>query len=535
MKGFKNLVVLLISALAFALATPKASAVAISDSPSFLVWNRSCQWTLNYRVDKNGFNKCGDWTRNNISISFSSSNNAPYNAFINNNTSTSWGSNTTLSYFWQIYKKDGYLQINTYNLYYDLVPEYVPFAGVSENFDGQTVLLNNIWFWNNFFVLYDDNLTHTLQYIWNYKIKDYIIFVDPLTSSLESSSYDNFYLISIPQKKAWSMKLVQMHLDNIFYGALADYEIKNFPFVNSYTLTQTTNTTIFPKYSNYMSNSTSYVPNDIWFIYTKDLEYIAPNFWWSNNNNTDTENWVSNFNVALVNDYNDCVNKWENLRKALQLSTMCKLQWEDTWENIIINTGLNYTWSNTYCIDLDQFIFTAYNIYSWNWNNWIINENTNLQDNSASFNDLIFSWYYNSVFIDSWHNISWLPNWNSWCTAYTVSNFYNNEKSTIEKISDSLTDFFGSGVAWIYNDTVWSHSTFSWLVSSLSVWTSGFFNSYLFDPYITQFNSWYNKFYSAVNLSGCSVIKQTFPDTIYWDIVFYVAIIWFILLFLKLL
>ena len=529
MKGFKNLVILLICALAFALATPKAEAIAISDSPSFSVntfWNYN--WTFTYRYDKNYFSRYNDWSKKNVSITYKSSA-SPFASYIWN-----WGNAVINKSFMGSYVKNSwYLTLKAYDISYNLLEESIPFAWVSENFDWTNVLLTNIWFWNNTFILYDDNLTHTLQYIWNYKIKDYIIFLDPLTETLESASYDNFYLISIPQKKAWSLKLLITHLDNIFYWNLSDYDIKTFPYTSSYTLTQITWSTIFPKYTSYMSSNNSYIDNDIWFLYNKDSVYISPDFdWWTSE---DTENWQSNMNISLVNNYNQCVNKWENLRKALQLASMCKLQGETAWENIIIDTWLNYTWSYSYCIDLDSFIASAYNIYSWNWNNSIINENVNLQDNTAPFNDLIFSWYYNSVFIDNNNNISWLPNGNSRCSAYTVSSFYDSEKSTIEKISDSITDFFWEDIAWIYKDSIESHTTFSWLIASLSAWTSWFFNWYLFDPYITQFNSWYNKFYSAVNLSGCTVIKQTFPDTAYWDIVFFVAVVSLIFIFIKLL
>lgn len=526
MKGVKNFIILLGFALAFALATPKASALSISDVWGFCnEWNANYTYKIQYSYDtynfivRNSFNPRAD-----VSISFKSWL-EPYRTFYNVCSSAS------KSFMGYYRKQDWYLDLRTYDINYNLLESDIALSGVLWDFSWYYVPLTNIWLANNNYILYNDDLSHTLQYLWNYKIRDYIVWVDPLTSTLNDDTIDNFYLISIPKRKAWSLKVDSTTLQDFFYWNIANYDFRSLNYTNSYSLTQTTNTTIFPKNSVYMNNTRSYFDNDIWFNYIKDGSFIAPDFW----DNIETDTDTNYFNVQLVNYYNSCVNKWENLRKALQLSAYCKLQWESAWENIIINTWLNYTWSYSYCSELDQFIVNAYWLYSWNWNNWIINENTDLQDNSAPFNDLIFSWYYNSLFIDSNHNLSWLPNWNSRCSAFTVSQFYNNEKSTIEKISDSITDFFGSGVAWIYNDTVWSHSTFSWLITSLSAWTSWFFNSYLFDPYIEQFNSWYNKFYSAVNLSWCSVIKQTFPDTIYWDIVFYVAIIWLILLFLKLL
>ena len=385
----------------------------------------------------------------------------------------------------------------------------------------------NIHFRHDSIIFYTSDYSHSLQYRWWSVFYDWVVYSDPYSDS------DNFWLIHTPEKKAWSMTQSNKQF-------LSDYmlwkqnlpisDFVHFPYDKSYTI------------SNWWS---SFFPPTAWnqfkdrwwnlwwktFLYNIDLNYSAPVYWNNNNDNI----WESNFNIGLVNQYNKCVNKGENLRKSLHLAIMCKLQWEDSRENIIINTGLNYTGSYSYCLDLDNFINSVYSVYSWNWNIWLINENVDIMDYNAPFNDLIFSWYYNSVFIDENQNVSWLPVGNNWCSAYTVWSFYDNEKSTIEKISESITDFFGSGVASIYNETVWTHSTFSWLITSLSVWTSGFFTEYLFDPYIEQFNSGYNKFYSAVNMTGCSFIKQTFPDTIYWDLVFFVAVVSLIFIFIRLL
>ena len=270
------------------------------------------------------------------------------------------------------------------------------------------------------------------------------------------------------------------------------------------------------------------------FQYSYENNFISPD---STDNLPDSNVSQDNnyFNAALVDQYNDCVNKWENLRKALHLSALCKYQDTNTErENIIYITWLDYTWTASYCQQLDNYVVNLYNTYSWNWATGVFSYDVNLQDYTLPINQLIFAWFFHSVVVWSDWQISWLPNWNDRCAAYTVSNFNQNNKSTIELIWDEITSFFWSGVAKYYKDTINNNNTFSWLLESIKNWTSWYFTEYLFNPYIVMFNSWYNDFHSKVWLSSCSSIQNSVWSLVLWDYALYIVafVIIFILIML---
>lgn len=418
-------------------------------------------------------------------------------------------------------------EVNTYNSI--VVPE----AWLNYLFrsDWQYHLLNNVYVFHDSIVLYDDNFTHTLQFLWWTTIENVVLFTDPLTSST-TNWLDNFYLIDFIWKKAYSLNILAQHIPNLFFGYLSEYNIKEFPYTSSYTLTPIENATAFPTF-NWYFEKWNHFDNDIGFLYTLDWQFIAPDFWGAGSTDTDDNN--DYFNANLINNYNSCVNKWENLRKYLQLMWYCYWQSED-WtliSNILASNGqYNYTGDLLYCQRLSQFNSNIYSAYINQWNSWSSFNEVNLQDFNAPFNDLVYSWFNNSVVIDSSWHVSWLPNWNAWCTAYTVSDFYNKEKSFIEKVSESLTDFFWESIADKFEDSIGNHTTFSWLISSISEWTSWFFSDYLFDPYVQQFNSWYNAFHTDLGINNCSNITSSFSWMPFWNTALYIvsAILIFILL-----
>ena len=112
MKGFKNFVVLLVCALAFALATPKASAISISDMGSFSrEWNWNYSRTLKYAYNYyNFFYRNGAFSPNtDVVISFNSSK-EPYRSF--------YGvvSSANPSFMWYFNKLDWYFDLRTYDI-----------------------------------------------------------------------------------------------------------------------------------------------------------------------------------------------------------------------------------------------------------------------------------------------------------------------------------------------------------------------------------------------------------------------------------
>ena len=403
----------------------------------------------------------------------------------------------------------------------------------------------DMWFpyhWT--FVLYSSDTHHSIQLIWSKRLIDKVLYVDPYQSS------DNVYVIDFYQWKAWSVTYpTETELDKKLLSALmfwwiwnTDEFLKSFKYMadndwKSYTI-ETWWTYFFPPtYSQW--SSSYYDSSDGYHEFSTETSYYWLTRYYKPDWQFESPDWefteVNNYNEKLVNDYNQCVNKWENLRKALHLAVMCKNQDENTiWENIIIRTWLDYTWTASYCLQLDNYVVDLYSVYSWNWATWIFSYDVNLQDNSLPINQLIFAWYYHSVVVDNQWNISWLPSWNSWCAAYTLSNYYDENKTWVEKIADEITSFFGTGVARYYQDTIDNWQSFWWLIDSIKNWTSWYFTDYLFDPYIVMFNSWYNDFHNKIWVWSCSDIQNSVWSLVLWDYALYIVafVIIFILIML---
>lgn len=381
----------------------------------------------------------------------------------------------------------------------------------------------------------------------SYQFKAWIEYVDwiVLANPYDDDWVDNLWFIKLKSWKAWSTTVsvatawdimlwnTILRLDDLYtlfwdsstakYYTISRWGVNPFPFQVKNLYDQTDK-----------KINSIYAQQDM-FQYSYENNFLSPD---STQNLPDSNVSQDNnyFNANLINEYNNCVNKWENLRKALHLAVMCKNQDENTErENIIYNTWLDYTGSASYCQQLDNFVVNLYSLYSWNRATWVLDYDINLQYISAPINNLIFAWYYHSVMVDANWNISWLPNWNSRCASYTVSNFQNQNKSTIEKISDEITSFFWTGIAKYYQDTINNNQTFSWLLASIKNWTSWYFTQYLFDPYIAMFNSWYNDFHSKIWVWSCSDIHNSVWWLVLWDYALYIVAVVIIFIFIMLL
>ena len=394
----------------------------------------------------------------------------------------------------------------------------------------ETALLDNIFFWHDSIILYDDWFRHTLQYKWRYAIEYVAFLVDPL----QNTTSDNFWLIDFLWRKAYSTTLWTWIINDMYFWIGFDqYDYKTVNYEKSYSMVYTTWWNWFPTLNmvSKLDRPTYKILNDDSFIYNVDPFTIQPEYWTNDNNNLNSSN--NYFNAALIDQYNDCVNKWENLRKVLHLAALCK--YEDTnteRENIIYNTWFDYTWTAVYCQQLDSFAYNLYNTYSWNWASGVFSYDVNLQDYTLPINQLIFAWFFHSVVVWSNWQISWLPNWNDRCAAYTVSNFNNNNKSTIEIIADDLNAAFWSWIAKQYADTINSSNTFSWLLSAIKDWTSWFFADYLFDPYTAMFNSWLNEFQNKFWFWSCENIQNWFWGLQLWNYALYIVAVVIIFIFI---
>ena len=527
MKMIKNTIKLLGLFAVFCVATlqNKADAIKIADVPSSI-------YTINTTTNNYQSNVL---MNNNWRFFFSD---VPFATYLKSYSSVAiqFGSNPSHAQFtWVKASKDN--SNLTVQLWHEGIKDWVsyvfPVNWLTFTFKNwETALLDNIFFWHDSVILYDDSFRHTLQYKWSIAIEYVVFLVDPL----QSTTSDNFWLIDFLDKKAYSTTLWSWVIyDLFFWQNFTNYNFQSINYEKSYSLSQTTWSVWFPSQMNMYQKSISYTPwhfdNDVSFVYSLDPFTIQPEYWTNDNNNLNSNK--NYFNAALIDQYNDCVNKWENLRKALHLAALCK--YEDTnteRENIIYNTWFDYTWTAVYCQQLDSFAYNLYNTYSWNWASGVFSYDVNLQDYTLPINQLIFAWFFHSVVVWSNWQISWLPNWNDRCAAYTVSNFNNNNKSTIEIISDDLNAAFWSWIAKQYADTINSSNTFSWLLSAIKDWTSWFFADYLFDPYTAMFNSWLNEFQNKFWFWSCENIQNWFWGLQLWNYALYIVAVVIIFIFI---
>ena len=354
-----------------------------------------------------------------------------------------------------------------------------------------------------------------------------------LANPYDSDWQDNLRLIKLKEWKAWSTTvpvsrawdlmiwneiLSNTDIYSLFwdsstakYYTISRWGVNPFPFQTKWQYDQTDH------------HIKSTLESEEMFLYSYSNNFQAPNDSSTlPDSNTPNNNPSNYYDSSLIQWYNECVNKWENLRKAVHLAVMCKNQDENTLrENIIYNTWLDYTWTASYCIQLDNYVVTLYEKYKDNWATGVFSYDINLQDNSAPINQLIFAWYYNSVVVWPNWDISWLPSWNSWCASWTSTNFENQNQSWLEKVANTFNNYFGSGVTNIYTNSLTSSLWFSWMVDSISSWTNNYFVTRFFNPYIEQFNLWTNAFNNVVNVPSCSNIHNWIWTYSWWNIALY--------------
>lgn len=406
----------------------------------------------------------------------------------------------------------------------------------SDTINWESVIFDKWFPWHWSIILFSSSTNHSIQIIWNKTLLDKVVYVDPRAVT------DNLRVIDYYKWKAWSITIPyddtlvlssymfwEWGQDNKFFydfELMADNDWKSYSIQTwgSYWWPQTISQGTY----NYYSTADWYhyyqtEDSTIWDtrFYKEDLQYFSPDWWLSYESSTSDY-----FNSDVINEYNKCVNKWENLRKYLNLMWYCRRQSQDsTMISDILSSQWQYiyTWDLLYCKSLVDFNKQVFNIYSGTWNYSDTFKNVDLYDYDASFNDLVFSWFNNAIIIqENWH-VDNLPSWNSWCSSYTISEFNNSNKSWLESVADYITDFFWSDIADDFKSNVWDWNSFSWIVDSFSSWLSWYFNNRFFAPYIEEFNNWRSTFSNVVNVPQCSVIKESVWVYSWWNI----ALFWF--------
>lgn len=402
------------------------------------------------------------------------------------------------------------------------------------------ITYDSVLFWHNSVIFWNTWSNDTLQYMPWVTYHNWILISNPF---IDDVSVPNLYFIKLNKNqargtrvsvaRAWQiMQWDEILSDEDIYEIFGPSNKSNVKFYN-----------ISRNWSHFWPNETQLKYNQSdsilsshstqvteWFIYLPTLEEFYP---WSDLPSWDNwNNWSSiddYYSSSLIKWYNECWNKAENLRKYLTLFWYCTWQ-EDNYpqlpSNILhTNWSYNYTWDNYYCTQLADFHNNIYNLYSWNWNNWVLNQDVDLYDiMNNNFNDLIISWWNNGITYDlnNWHMDN-LPSVNNVCSVYNVVNIQQNEKSRVEKAWESITNFFWSWVTNNYYNSIKNWLGFSWMIDSISEGTSWYFNSRFFSPYINEFNNWRFTFSNVVNVPQCSIIKESVWVYSWWNI----ALFWF--------
>lgn len=363
---------------------------------------------------------------------------------------------------------------------------------------------------------------------------NWILLANPYDSDWE----DNLWLIKLQEWKAWSTTVsVSRAWDLMIWNEiLSNTDIYSLFWDSStakyYTISRW-GVNPFPFETKWQYNQTnqhikSTLESEDMFLYSYSNNFQAPN---DSSNLPDSNNPSNNpsnyYSSQLINTYNECWNKAENLRKRLTLSFYCSRQDPSVdVDNFLIARSVdNYTWYASNCLSLQAFSKNLMQLYTWERNNWILNDEVWLYDiMTTPFNDLAFAWRFHSAYLNysgSNASIEWLPSVSSVCAVYNVVNYQENNQSWHEKASETLTDMFWSDVASNYINSIRSWQTFWWLINSIWTWTSSYFTNRFFEPYQTQFYSWMNAFNDVVSLSSCSVIHNSVWTYSRWDIALY--------------
>lgn len=543
MKKIRGLLVLLLSAFGLTLSSPNVFALSFTNYFNLPAYGCS---TSTFAESLLKYSSVWIFSKSNIS------NYSNYDTLVLTNSTPNYRFNVDCSYQWgrpwwvsflKPTKESNQMTIwlYNYNWWYDNV--VLPKSWYTHTMkNGETVVFDNIYLWHWFFVLYTSWYTHTLQFFHDYYLEDYIIFTDPLESSLQNSSLDNFYVISFPKLKAWWMKLLEMHIDPIFKWNLDNYSISQFPFTSSYTLTQSNSNSPFPVFSSYMSASVSNwsnlnwerFKNDVWFIYQKDLDFVSPDFWWSEDEEESTWSYVSS-DLTAWNNWNSCTNDYSHRNFVVQNRIACRSDYQNWVQDL--------TWYNA----VSSFIQSA-NIYNENltWEiesyfawieltnscQWLLNNAVHLSKLYNNYLDRDFEYYSDVInelkYIRSENPYSletycwskptlptelwWITNNSNVCNMESWANIVN------------CFQFWSSTTS---NDT-WSNTYFWQTVDNIRWLIQWAFDSEFLSPIVDNYNQWKSVIQYGVSCDvNNNLLKIPYIDYVVWLL----AILIFFLLF----
>lgn len=190
--------------------------------------------------------------------------------------------------------------------------------------DGRKFTFTQVFFHPYQFTLYDPVSKNSLTFLGKNKLINAILLANPKLNT------DNVRLVDLHARKAWSITMEQQSARDILLGRnlSADY-LKTLQFTKSYT--------VFEWWQKITPGSwvNEYYSQWSWFIYTLDVDFVAPK-WSTPDTNTG--------NVAAV-EYGKCANYRSDIKNLAYYSQKC---WDDPvddeTQNWVRVDSWNWSW-----------------------------------------------------------------------------------------------------------------------------------------------------------------------------------------------
>lgn len=375
--------------------------------------------------------------------------------------------------------------------------------------DWTSCLMDKVFFnaWSIIFMCSDSLRTYQIL-AWSYTLWNHILYVDPTNSS------NNVWWIWLQEWKARSQTVSQSVRSQILYWW---FEI-NESFITALFSSWYSSYTISPWWSNFWPTcwlyecwTQSFSDSDVWFIYSRDLQTVDPDFWWSNTTNPDDWNNIVPIWWTAYSWYLSCFQDWTEISSFANSWNDCRSQAMSSWMNLyefmdVEDYVLNFTWDDNE-----------------NWRD--ITDNVACQSFMLSAKieyDQYWSDYYN-------HLISVAKNYKNASNSLPVEAYCGSNPLTHETNSITTRED-------IYWESKQANSPLSWedcsnrFTCTLQEWIEApkqYFYDNLIWTYSGAFHSWYN----AVDFVSCPT--QSYRSTNYWNYIFIAWVVFLVFIFIS--
>ena len=369
--------------------------------------------------------------------------------------------------------------------------------------DWTSCVMDQVYFnvWSIIFKCSDSNRTYQIL-AWGYTLWNHILYVDIVNSS------NNVWWISWAENKAWSVTVSQAVRSQIVYGWLDINQsfLENMfnSWYISYTISEGWNN-IWP--SCWLASCTAQSDDwSSWYLYSRDLVQVAPDFWASSNPDSNSWAWVIlSWSVSQqeeLQQYNSCIDRYINVNDLSSFWYSCRQDYENNKltreqylaiENYVLDLNSNtpFSWSTVTdnCFLMSDIALNMFDTHSWTYT-----IDVNLAWRGSSSTD--------------WIDLSYL------CWSRPSG---SSSEGGVNRWQDLLNRI------WLWSSEVssWS-SVFDTTITSFKNMISDPFNEYIIDPIQSEYNSWY----SMASPVACVTTNNSFA---YWDYILYFGAVFLVL------